>query len=101
MKATTSSTTSSEDETESAGRERGESFSFILKTPPASVLIAKAADIQKGSSQPNSESVGCISREQLREIAQIKIQDLNTNDIDKAMSIVSGTANSMGVQIVN
>nr|YP_009546417.1 ribosomal protein L11 [Gelidium gabrielsonii]AYO27765.1 ribosomal protein L11 [Gelidium gabrielsonii] len=77
------------------------SFTFILKTPPASVLIAKAAGIQKGSSQPNSQEVGSISLKQLQEIAETKLQDLNTNDVQKAMSIVSGTANSMGIKITN
>lgn len=76
------------------------SFTFILKTPPASVLIAKAAGIQKGSSQPNSQEVGSISLKQLQEIAETKLQDLNTNDVQKAMSIVSGTANSMGVKVI-
>nr|YP_009244378.1 ribosomal protein L11 [Gelidium vagum]AMK96620.1 ribosomal protein L11 [Gelidium vagum] len=76
------------------------SFAFILKTPPASVLIAKAAGISKGSSQPNSQEVGSISLKQLQEIAEVKLQDLNTNDVQKAMSIVSGTANSMGVKII-
>nr|YP_009564932.1 ribosomal protein L11 [Gelidium coulteri]YP_009565332.1 ribosomal protein L11 [Gelidium sinicola]QBA96283.1 ribosomal protein L11 [Gelidium coulteri]QBA96683.1 ribosomal protein L11 [Gelidium sinicola] len=77
------------------------SFTFILKTPPASVLIAKAAGIQKGSSQPNSQEVGSISLKQLQEIAETKLQDLNTNDVQKAMSIVSGTANSMGIRVIN
>nr|YP_009546640.1 ribosomal protein L11 [Gelidium kathyanniae]AYO27988.1 ribosomal protein L11 [Gelidium kathyanniae] len=77
------------------------SFTFILKTPPASVLIAKAAGVQKGSSQPNSQEVGSISLKQLQEIAETKLQDLNTNDVQKAMSIVSGTANSMGIRVIN
>nr|YP_009244179.1 ribosomal protein L11 [Gelidium elegans]AMK96421.1 ribosomal protein L11 [Gelidium elegans] len=76
------------------------SFTFILKTPPASVLIAKAAGVQKGSSQPNSQEVGSISLKQLQEIAETKLQDLNTNDVQKAMSIVSGTANSMGIKVI-
>lgn len=76
-------------------------FSFILKTPPASILIAKAAGIQKGSNQPNSKKVGSISQNQLREIAEMKLQDLNTGDVQKAMSIVSGTASSMGVKIID
>nr|YP_009295902.1 ribosomal protein L11 [Schimmelmannia schousboei]AOM64837.1 ribosomal protein L11 [Schimmelmannia schousboei] len=75
------------------------SFSFILKTPPASVLLAKAAGIQKGSGQANIKTVGSISLEQLREIAEVKLKDLNTKDINKAMLIVSGTAKSMGIKI--
>lgn len=77
------------------------SFSFVLKTPPASVLIAKAAGIDKGSGLPNSNKIGFISSNQLKEIAIIKIPDLNTNDIGKAMNIVSGTAKNMGVEIIN
>ncbi|XHU96454.1 MAG: 50S ribosomal protein L11 [cyanobacterium endosymbiont of Rhopalodia inflata] len=75
------------------------SFTFVLKTPPASVLIRKAAGAQKGSSQPNNEKVGSITRDQLREIAQTKMPDLNANDIEAAMNIVEGTARNMGVTI--
>ena len=75
------------------------SFSFILKTPPASVLLAKEAGIDKGSGLPNSKIVGSISRRQLKTIAETKLQDLNTQNIDKAMLIVSGTARSMGISI--
>ncbi|MEB3212527.1 MAG: 50S ribosomal protein L11 [Leptolyngbyaceae bacterium] len=75
------------------------SFTFILKTPPASVLIKKAAGIDKGSGQPNSVKVGSISRAQLKEIAETKLPDLNANDIDAAMRIVEGTARNMGVKI--
>lgn len=75
------------------------SFSFILKTPPASILLAKAAGIKKGSGTPNVNKVGYISLEQLKEIAEVKLQDLNTQDIEKAMLIISGTANSMGIQV--
>ncbi|BBA79753.1 50S ribosomal protein L11 [cyanobacterium endosymbiont of Rhopalodia gibberula] len=75
------------------------SFTFVLKTPPASVLIRKAAGVQKGSSQPNNEKVGSITRNQLREIAQTKMPDLNANDIEAAMNIVEGTARNMGVTI--
>lgn len=75
------------------------SFSFILKTPPASVLLAKEAGVEKGSGLPNSKIVGSISTLQLRAIAETKLQDLNTNSIDKAMLIVSGTARSMGISI--
>jgi large subunit ribosomal protein L11 len=77
------------------------SFSFILKTPPASVLIQKAAGIQKGSSQPNKQKVGKITRAQLQEIAQTKMPDINANDIEAAMKIVEGTARNMGVTIVD
>nr|WGH13017.1 ribosomal protein L11 [Echinothamnion sp.] len=75
------------------------SFSFILKTPPASILLAKAAGIDKGSGTPNSKKVGSISRSDLHEIAITKLPDLNTDDIDQAMLIISGTALSMGIVI--
>ncbi|MBF2074255.1 MAG: 50S ribosomal protein L11 [Synechococcales cyanobacterium C42_A2020_086] len=75
------------------------SFTFVLKTPPASVLIAKAAGIEKGSGEPNKKKVGSITQAQLREIAQTKLPDLNANDIDAAMKIVEGTARNMGVTI--
>ncbi|MGK7914208.1 MAG: 50S ribosomal protein L11 [Prochloraceae cyanobacterium] len=75
------------------------SFTFVLKTPPASVLIRKAAGIEKGASQPNKEKVGTITREQLKEIAQTKMPDLNANDIEAAMKIVAGTARNMGVAV--
>ena len=75
------------------------SFSFILKTPPASVLLAKAAGIKKGSGAPNSVLVGKISQEQLKDIATTKLPDLNTNNLLKAMQIVQGTANNMGIQV--
>ena len=75
------------------------SFTLVLKTPPASVLIRKAAGIEKGSAQPNNQKVGSITRDQLKEIAQTKMPDLNANDIDAAMNIVEGTARNMGVTI--
>nr|YP_009393403.1 ribosomal protein L11 [Symphyocladiella dendroidea]ARW61965.1 ribosomal protein L11 [Symphyocladiella dendroidea] len=75
------------------------SFSFILKTPPASVLLAKAAGIEKGSGVPNSKKVGSISQSKLNEIASIKLPDLNTEDMNQAISIISGTASSMGILI--
>jgi large subunit ribosomal protein L11 len=75
------------------------SFTFILKTPPASVLIKKAAGIETGSGQPNSKKVGSINRVQLQEIAQTKMPDLNANDIEAAMRIIEGTARNMGVTI--
>jgi len=77
------------------------SFSFILKTPPASVLLAKEAGIDKGSGIPNTKNVGSISTQQLQSIAETKLQDLNTQDIQKAMLIISGTARSMGISIVD
>ncbi len=75
------------------------SFTFILKTPPASVLIRKAAGIERGSNEPNRKKVGSITRGQLQEIAQTKLPDINANDIDAAMKIVEGTARNMGVTI--
>jgi len=75
------------------------SFTFVLKTPPASVLIRKAAKIERGSDQPNKKKVGSITRTQLKEIAQNKLPDLNANDIEAAMNIVEGTAKNMGVTI--
>ncbi|MGF1535101.1 MAG: 50S ribosomal protein L11 [Elainellaceae cyanobacterium] len=75
------------------------SFTFILKTPPASVLIKKAMGIEKGSGTPNTVKVGSITRDQLRDIAQTKMPDLNANDIEAAMRIVEGTARNMGVTV--
>jgi large subunit ribosomal protein L11 len=75
------------------------SFTFILKTPPASVLIKKAAGIDKGASEPNKQKMATITRAQLQEIAQTKLPDLNANDIEAAMKIVAGTAKNMGVAI--
>ena len=77
------------------------SFSFVLKTPPASVLIRKAAGIDRGSGESNRKKVGSITRAQLQEIAQTKMPDLNANDIDAAMRIVEGTARNMGVAIAD
>ncbi len=75
------------------------SFTFILKTAPAAVLIRNAAGIAKGSGSPRKEKVGKITKEQLRQIAEVKMPDLNAHDIDAAMSILAGTARSMGVTI--
>ena len=75
------------------------SFSFDLKTPPASALLRQAAGVEKGSSTPPAERVGSIPREKVREIAEQKMRDLNAADIDGAMRIVEGTARSMGIQI--
>ena len=74
-------------------------FTFLTKTPPASVLIRKAAGLAKGSAEPNKDKVGKISTDQLRQIAEAKMPDLNTDDVDQAMLIVAGTARSMGVTI--
>lgn len=75
------------------------SFTFVLKTPPASVLIRKAAGVDRGSGEPNRKKVGSISRAQLQEIAQTKMPDLNANDIEAAMKIVEGTARNMGITV--
>lgn len=75
------------------------SFDFILKTPPAAEFIKKAAGIKKGSGTPQSEKVGKITKDQLREIAEAKMPDLNAYDIDAAMKIVAGTARQMGVTV--
>ncbi len=75
------------------------SFSFITKTPPAAVLIKRAIGVPKGSGEPNREKVGTISRAQLEEIAQTKMEDLNANDIDAAVNMIAGTARSMGVVV--
>ena len=75
------------------------SFTFTLKTPPAAVLLKKAAGIEKGSSEPNRQKVGSVTRDQLREIAQTKMPDLNANDIEAAMKIVEGTARNMGISV--
>jgi large subunit ribosomal protein L11 len=77
------------------------SFTFILKTPPASVLIIKAAGVEKGSGESAKGSVGSITRAQLQEIAQIKLPDLNARDIEAAMRIVEGTAKNMGISITD
>ena len=77
------------------------SFTFILKTPPASVLIKKAAKIEKGSGEPNKTKVGSITRAQLQEIAEMKMPDLNANDVDAAMNIIEGTARNMGVNVAD
>jgi len=74
-------------------------FSFITKTPPAGELIKKFAKIPKGSGKPKAEKVGSLTEAQLREIAQIKMPDLNANDIEAAMKIIAGTARQMGVDI--
>lgn len=75
------------------------SFSFILKTPPTSVLLKKAAGIEKGSASPNREKVGKITRKQVREIAELKMKDLNAIDLDGAIRQIEGTARNMGLEI--
>ncbi len=77
------------------------SFTFILKTPPASVLIKKAAGIEKGASEPNKQKVATITKAQLKEIAETKMPDINANDIEAAMKIIAGTAKNMGVAIAD
>ncbi|HON16046.1 MAG TPA: 50S ribosomal protein L11 [Spirochaetota bacterium] len=77
------------------------SYTFITKTPPASVLIKKYLKLDKGSSEPNKTKAGKITRKQLEEIAQIKMPDLNANDLNAAVNIVAGTARSMGVEVVD
>ncbi len=77
------------------------SFSFITKTPPAAVLIKQAIALDKGSPEPHREKVGTLNRDQLRQIAETKLPDLNANDIDAAMTIIAGTARSMGVTVEN
>jgi large subunit ribosomal protein L11 len=76
------------------------SFTFITKTPPAATLILKAIKIDKGSPEPNKEKVGKISRKDLEEIANIKMNDLNANTLDQAVQMIAGTARSMGVEVI-
>jgi len=75
------------------------SFKFILKTPPAAVLLRKAAGVEKGSAEPNREKVGKVTRDQVREIAEIKMKDLNAVDIEGAMRQIEGTARNMGILV--
>ncbi len=76
------------------------SFSFVTKTPPASYFIKKAAKLPKGSSNPSKEIVGQITQKQVKEIAEVKMVDLNANDIEAAMKIIAGSARSMGVEVL-
>lgn len=76
------------------------SFTFIVKTPPAAVLIKKAAGVIKGSAVPNRDKVGKVTSEQVKEIAELKMPDLNAIDIDGAIKIIEGTARSMGIEVV-
>ncbi|MBN2104321.1 50S ribosomal protein L11 [bacterium] len=75
------------------------SFTFITKTPPAAVLLKKAANLEKGSSEPNRDKVGKVTKAQVKEIAETKMPDLNANDIEMAMRIIEGTARSMGIVV--
>jgi large subunit ribosomal protein L11 len=75
------------------------SFTFIMKTPPATVLLKKAAGIEKGSGTPNTAKVGKVTRKQLEEIAKIKARDLNAADLDAAVKIIAGSARSMGLDV--
>ena len=75
------------------------SFTFITKTPPASILLLKAAKLEKGSAEPNRNKVGKVTMKQVREIAQMKMPDLNAHDIEHASSMVAGTARSMGITV--
>ena len=75
------------------------SYSFILKSPPASILLAKFANVKKGAAQPNKETVGTVTLEQVKEIATIKMNDLNTDNLEQAILIIKGTARSMGIKV--
>lgn len=75
------------------------SFTFITKTPPAAVLLKKAAKIDKGSSEPNKTKVAQVTRDQLKEIAELKMPDLNAHDVDNAINMIAGTARSMGITV--
>jgi large subunit ribosomal protein L11 len=79
---------------------KDKSFTFEVKSPPASVLLKQAANVAKGSGTPNKEKVGKVTKEQLRKIAETKIKDLNAGSIDQAEKIIAGTARSMGIEIV-
>jgi large subunit ribosomal protein L11 len=75
------------------------SFTFILKTPPTSVLLKKAAGVEKGSGEPNKTTSGSVTKADVKKIAEIKLADLNTRDVEQAMRVVEGTARSMGIKI--
>ncbi len=77
------------------------SFTFITKTPPAAELLKKEAGISSGSAEPNKEKVGTVTREQLRKIAEIKMEDLNANEVDAAIAMIAGTARSMGIEVAD
>jgi large subunit ribosomal protein L11 len=75
-------------------------FAFVTKTPPAAVLLRQAAGLEKGSGQPNKSKVGTVTKRQVREIAEKKMPDLNTNTVESAMAMIEGTARSMGIDVV-
>jgi large subunit ribosomal protein L11 len=75
-------------------------FTFILRTPPASELVRKAAGLEKGASKPLKEQVGTITKDQVRKIAETKLPDLNTDDVEAAMRTIAGTARQMGIKVV-
>ena len=75
------------------------SYDFIMKTPPAAELLKKAAGIKKGSKEPQKDKVGKVTKKQLQEIAELKMKDLNANDVEGAMKIIAGTARNMGIEI--
>jgi large subunit ribosomal protein L11 len=77
------------------------SYTFVLKTPPASVLLKKAAGIEKGSGEPNKNKVGKVTRKDIREIAELKMKDLNAASLEAAMRMIEGTARSMGITVVD
>ena len=77
------------------------SFTFVTKTPPAAVLLKKAAGIEKGSGEPNKNKVGKVTKKQVRDIAQLKLPDLNTTNLDSAVRTVEGAARSMGLEVVD
>ena len=76
------------------------SFTFVTKTPPAAVLLKKAAGIEKGSGEPNKNKVGKVTKKQVRDIAQLKLPDLNTTDLDSAIRTIEGAARSMGLEVI-
>ncbi len=77
------------------------SFTFVTKTPPAAELLKKAAQLEKGSAEPNKEKVGRVSSQQVKEIAETKMPDLNTTDVEAAMRSIAGTARSMGLEVID
>jgi large subunit ribosomal protein L11 len=77
------------------------SFTFVTKTPPAATLLVRAAKLEKGSAEPNRTKVGTVTKKQVREIAELKMPDLNAADVEAAMSMVAGTARSMGITVVD
>jgi large subunit ribosomal protein L11 len=76
------------------------SFTFVTKTPPAADLLRRAAGVERGSGSPKREKVGKVTRQQIREIAELKLRDLNTSDLEAAMRMIEGTARSMGIEVV-